>query len=68
MSKITLEIDRDRCRGHSVCVSIAPLLVELGRDGIAEPSVPLVPDGQRALAEEIVSYCPEQAITLRSTE
>jgi ferredoxin len=68
VSKVTLEIDRDRCRGHGVCMSIAPLLIELDNDGIAVPLVSQVPTGLLGLAEQIVSYCPERAITLQSAE
>lgn len=66
MGKITLEIDRARCRGHAMCISIAPTLIELGEDGLAHAAVEEVPASQMRQAEEVVGYCPELAVVLRT--
>lgn len=66
-AKLTIQLDRDLCQGHAVCVGEAPAVFKLGEDGkvllhdgMQTPPAPLT-EPVRAAAR----YCPTHAITLR---
>jgi ferredoxin len=61
-----LLVDDKVCQGHGRCYRLAPELLESDDEGYITPrGVPIdFPADQRAVAEEIVGTCPEQAISL----
>jgi ferredoxin len=61
-----LLIDNEVCQGHGRCYRIAPDVLGDDDEGYVTPrGVPIeFPADRRALAEEVVGTCPEQAITL----
>lgn len=60
-----VQVDPDRCQGHTMCAMRAPQLFELGDlDGHATAISGDVPAGLEAQALEAVASCPEQAISV----
>ena len=61
-----LQIDAGVCTGHGRCYSLAPGVLACDDEGYVAPRGEPIefPADQRALAEEVVGSCPEQAITL----
>lgn len=60
-----LHVDPERCRGHARCLTIAPEafdFVETEDHAVAIPGAEK--SVARAVLEEAVAECPEQAITL----
>jgi ferredoxin len=59
-----VEVDRDRCRSHGLCLMAAPELFDLGGDGIvAVLAQPDSPDLEQSASVAELD-CPERAITL----
>ncbi|NLC66254.1 MAG: ferredoxin [Clostridium sp.] len=59
-----VSIDHDLCIGCGVCPSVAPDLFEMNDEGLADPLVDEVPEGEEDLAEEASDSCPVAAIIL----
>ena len=59
MSKIV--VDREKCKGYGVCVSICPQIFQLDKDGKAEV---ISQDYQTCDYGRAISSCPVQAISL----
>ncbi len=60
-----VEVDPNRCQGHTLCAMRAPELFELDDvDGHATAVVDHVPADQEDAAREAAHSCPEQAIVL----
>ena len=61
-----VEVDPQRCQGHTLCAMAAPDLFELSEiDGHATAVDANVPAGLGDSAREASRSCPEQAITIR---
>ena len=60
-----VEVDRDRCEGHAVCVGIAPELFELDDEDYAIVTADPIPADQEALAEQAIAECPRAALNRR---
>lgn len=58
-------VDPDICMGCGVCETIAPLVFELGEDGIAKVLVEIVPVELEADVRQAVEECPEEAIAIK---
>jgi len=58
-------VDPDICMGCGVCETIAPLVFELGEDGIAKVLVDIVPVELEADVRQAVEECPEEAIAIK---
>lgn len=60
-----VQVDGDRCQGHTLCKMIAPDSFELDDvDGHASPVDENVPDDQEDVVREAAHSCPEQAIVI----
>jgi len=64
--KLKIQLDRDLCQGHAVCVGEAPDVFRIGDDGKVE----LALDGDLPLSlygkvHEAAQYCPTRTIKLR---
>jgi ferredoxin len=57
-------VDRDRCTGQAMCVSVAPDIFQVTGNGQVEIQVAVVPDDRLDEAEWAVSCCPNQALEL----
>lgn len=63
--RMRVYVDPDRCRGHARCLSIAPEafeFVDTEDHAVAVPGAERLVD--RAVLEEAVAECPEQAIVI----
>ena len=62
-------IDRSKCLGCGVCVSIAPKSFKMVAVGDEDKSVPIVPSGDDEKAiQGAINCCPAQAISLSLTK
>jgi ferredoxin len=62
-----LTIDPTACAGHGLCYYTAPELVTADENGYGViVGDGTIPDSERAVAEQAVSLCPEQALHLLS--
>lgn len=60
-----LQVDHERCQGHTLCAMIAPELFTLSDvDGHSSVVSEDVPAGLEAQAAEAARSCPEQAIRI----
>ncbi len=60
-----IQVDPDRCQGHTICAMRAPDLFELSDiDGHATAITGDVPPEREADAMEAFHSCPEQAIVV----
>ncbi|MEE2032915.1 ferredoxin [Rhodococcus chondri] len=60
-----VEVDSQRCQGHTLCAMAAPDLFELSEiDGHATAVDGDVPAGLGERAREAARTCPEQAISI----
>lgn len=57
-------VDPDGCKGHGVCLTIAPEVFTLTDDGYAEAIADEVPTDSEGAVRDAVSNCTERAITL----
>ncbi len=68
-SRLRLEVDWARCRGHGHCSTLLPELIRLDPWGypiVADTTgEPMVPPGAEEAAERAVSWCPNLALRLR---
>ncbi|MEB8336221.1 ferredoxin [Streptomyces endophyticus] len=63
-----VNVDQDRCQGHTLCAMIAPKVFQLSEiDGHSSPVAEEVPAGEEEAAREAVRSCPERAISLTQT-
>ena len=59
-----VQVDANRCQGHTLCAMIAPKVFELDDiDGHSTPISEDVPSDQEAAVTEAVQSCPERAIS-----
>lgn len=61
---MNIKVDKNKCIGCGMCMTIAPEAFELGKDGKAQ--VKFMPTGQEpeAKIKEAVDSCPVNAIEL----
>jgi ferredoxin len=60
-----VQVDREKCQGHTLCAMRAPDLFELSEiDGHASAVAGEVPVAEEGGALEAIRSCPEQAITI----
>ncbi|MFC3962313.1 ferredoxin [Nocardia jiangsuensis] len=60
-----VQVDQDRCQGHTLCAMIAPQSFELSDiDGHSTPVAEQVPGDQAEQVREAVHSCPERAISV----
>ncbi|HEX3594043.1 MAG TPA: ferredoxin [Polyangiaceae bacterium] len=57
-------VDRQLCQGHGVCMSEAPEVFEVGRDGKLIVLNERPPETLREELEAAVKYCPTGALSL----
>ncbi|MFC9897434.1 ferredoxin [Nocardia sp. NPDC127579] len=57
-----IAVDRSRCEGHGMCEALAPLLFQVGDDGITVPATAEVGAGDRQLLDLVVDSCPTRAL------
>jgi ferredoxin len=63
---VRIRVDKERCMGHGRCWTVAPELLTYDEEGfvaLPEDGMNVSPD-QLAAAEEAVSSCPEEALSL----
>jgi ferredoxin len=61
---VQVQVDSERCQGHTLCAMIAPKVFELDEiDGHSSPVSGEVPADQEAKVTEAVRSCPERAIS-----
>jgi ferredoxin len=67
--KVTIRVDKHRCRGSGLCVAMAPQLFELGTAPYAVPRHAGLDDPSLIeTARTIAECCPTEAIVLRREE
>lgn len=60
-----IQVDPDKCQGHTLCWMRAPNLFELSEiDGHSTAIADEVPADQEDAALEAIQSCPEQAISI----
>lgn len=60
-----VQVDQDRCQGHTLCAMIAPDIFELSDiDGHATAISGDVPSDSEKSVREAVASCPEKAISI----
>ncbi|MFD4354337.1 ferredoxin [Nocardia sp. NPDC058518] len=60
-----VQVDAQRCQGHTLCAMIAPKAFELSDiDGHSSPVEERVPADQQEQVREAAHSCPERAISL----
>ena len=59
-----VSVDPDGCKGHGVCLAVAPSVFTLTDDGYAEADTHQVPAELEVTVHDAVANCPERAITL----
>ena len=60
-----VQVDSERCQGHTLCAMIAPKAFRLDDvDGHSSPVGEEVPADQEEQVSEAAHTCPERAITL----
>ena len=57
-----VEVDRNLCSGHSVCVAIAPGIFHLAGDEIVEITHVGTSDEEVGLIQEAIEACPSGAL------
>ncbi|HEX4338410.1 MAG TPA: ferredoxin [Polyangiaceae bacterium] len=57
-------VDRQLCQGHGVCMSEAPEVFEVGRDGKLKLLNERPPEALREQLDEAVKYCPTGALSI----
>ena len=64
-TQFRVQVDRERCQGHTRCHAVAPELFELDDLGNArEVGDGLVPPELREKARLAVANCPEEAVSI----
>jgi ferredoxin len=65
---VKVQVDSERCQGHTLCKMIAPDSFELNEiDGSSSPLSEVVAPDQEDAVREAVHSCPEQAISIEET-
>ena len=60
-----VQVDAERCQGHTMCAMIAPDVFELSEiDGHSSVVLDEIPEHLRAKVLEAAQSCPERAITV----
>lgn len=59
-----IELDRNRCEGHGMCVSAAPEIFELTDDGELQVLAAEVPADQCSEARTAADACPVRALQI----
>jgi ferredoxin len=58
-----VQVDRNLCEGHALCVELAPDVFDVESDDLAT-CVESPADGARERVEAAVAACPRQAISI----
>jgi sterol 14alpha-demethylase len=61
---LRVRVDRDLCQGHAVCMTEAPELFRVAKDGALTVLSETVPPDLRTKAEAAVRHCPTRALAL----
>jgi ferredoxin len=61
---VKIRVDMDLCQGHGACVSEAPAVFALDRDGRLVLLTETPDESQRAAVQAAVKYCPTRALRL----
>jgi ferredoxin len=62
---VKVQVDSERCQGHTLCAMIAPNVFQLDEiDGHSSVIDENVPADQEGLVMEAVRSCPERAISI----
>jgi ferredoxin len=62
---VRVELDRDLCQGHAMCVAEAPNVFELRKhDDQVTILVAEIPEAELDAARRAVAYCPNAALSL----
>jgi len=62
---VKVQVDANRCQGHTLCAMIAPKAFELDDvDGHSTPVSEEVPADQEEAVREAAQSCPERAISI----
>ncbi|WP_026306655.1 ferredoxin [Smaragdicoccus niigatensis] len=61
---MNIRVDRNRCEGHAMCVSLVPEIFDVGDDGKVRLLTETVEASQVADAQLAVDSCPVQALRL----
>ncbi|MDH3680910.1 MAG: ferredoxin [Acidimicrobiia bacterium] len=64
MTRLRVEVLRDRCAGYANCVDTAPDVFDLDEHDIAVVGAEDYPQDQRGVLERAVRRCPPKAIVV----
>jgi ferredoxin len=59
-----VRVDTAKCSGIGLCEATAPMVFEVGEDGLSRVINPEPPDDLRATVEEAVNSCPTSALSI----
>jgi ferredoxin len=59
-----VRVDTAKCSGIGLCEATAPMVFEVGEDGLSRVINPEPPEGERAAVEEAVKSCPTGALSI----
>ena len=66
---VKVQVDPQRCQGHTLCAMIAPDMFALSDlDGTSSAVCEVVPPDQEELVREAARSCPEQAILIEESK
>lgn len=64
MTRLRVEVIRDRCSGYANCVELAPHLFDLDEHDVAVVKVENVSTDEREILDRAVRRCPPDAIVV----
>ena len=64
MTRLKVEVIRDRCAGYANCLEVAPDIFEMDEDDIAVVRNESYPPDQREVLDQAVRRCPPKAIVV----
>jgi ferredoxin len=59
-----VKVDRTKCSGIGLCEMTAPTVFEVGQDGQSHVINAALSDEERSAAEEAVTNCPTEALSI----
>lgn len=68
MTTLKIQIDRDLCQGHAVCMGDAPTVFHVTDEGVMTVLLEEPPESTWEDVESAADYCPTGAITLVRSE
>lgn len=67
MTRLQVEVIRDRCAGYANCVELAPHIFDLDEQDVAVVSADSYPAAEREVLDRAVRRCPPDAIVVSET-